>query len=121
MTFSDLSLCAVIQYAVDYLNVKHIIVCGHDGCGGIQSALSDASFGLLDHWLLNIKQELEAFHQLDHLPEKEKITEAVRINVRSAIATLGQMPTIQEAWQRGQSLTLHGWVYHLSNGKLEYG
>lgn len=120
VTFSDLSLCSVIQYAVEHLHVKHIIVCGHEGCGGIQAALSNASFGLLDNWLINIKQDLYCNQViLNQLEGKEKLKEAVRLNVRSAVATLAQMPVIQDAWRQGQSLKLHGWIYNLSQGLLE--
>lgn len=118
---TDLNLISILQYAVEHLGVEHVIVCGHYGCGGIQAALSNQDFGLLNKWLRNIKdvyrlyqRELEAIED-----EKEKLNLMVELNVREQVLNLSEMSIIQKAWKKTNLPILHGWVYNVENGLLK--
>ncbi|ORY44297.1 carbonic anhydrase [Rhizoclosmatium globosum] len=101
-------MLSVLQYAVDILKVKHIVVCGHYNCGGCASAMSNRQYGLIDNWLRNIKDIYSANEtQMNTLPNN-----AERLDVYHTTI-------VQNAWARGQSISLHGWVYRLSDGILE--
>ena len=118
---TDMNCLSVLQYAVEILNIKHIIVCGHYGCGGVRSALESHSHGLIDNWLrqirdLNQRQSAE----LSPLPtEEEKINRLCELNVIEQVKNVGNTTIIQEAWRRGQSVTIHGWIYAISDGLLK--
>ncbi|KAJ3072100.1 hypothetical protein HDU98_004205 [Podochytrium sp. JEL0797] len=117
---TDLSMLSVLQYAVDILKVKHIIVCGHYKCGGCNSAMSQRQFGLIDNWLRNIKDIYAAnAAQLDPLPEEERQDVLVELNVAKSVLNVCHTTIVQNAWARGQYLSVHGWVYRLSDGLLE--
>ncbi|KAJ3123378.1 hypothetical protein HK100_011625 [Physocladia obscura] len=117
---TDLSMLSVLQYAVDILKVKHIVVCGHYKCGGCMSAMSNKQFGLIDNWLRNIKDIYSAnSSQLDSLPEAEKGDVLVELNVAKSVLNLCHTTIVQNAWDRKQQLSIHGWVYRLSDGILE--
>ncbi|MBE2289432.1 MAG: carbonate dehydratase [Chitinophagaceae bacterium] len=115
---NDLNLLSVLAYAVEVLKVKHIIVCGHYGCGGVEAAMSNRQYGLIDHWLRNIK-EVYRIHQ-DELEEIDDYTQRLRrfveLNVVEQVRDLSKTPTIQNAWRKGQQLYIHGWVYDIHNG-----
>jgi carbonic anhydrase len=103
------------------LKVDHIIVCGHYGCGGIQAAMSNHSFGLLDKWLFHIKNiYLTHKAELDAISDQqEKMNRLVELNVLHQVKVLSQLPVIREAWSAGEKPILHGWVYSLSNGIIK--
>jgi carbonic anhydrase len=118
---TDLNCLSVIQYAVEILKVKHIIVCGHYGCGGIQAAMEKKNHGLIDNWLRHIR-DVYRFHseQLDAIADpslrKDRLCE---LNVIEQVANVCNTSMVQDAWGRGQSLTVHGWIYHLEDGLLQ--
>lgn len=117
---NDLNLLSVLAYAVEVLKVKHIIVCGHYGCGGVEAAMSNRQYGLIDHWLRNIK-EVYRIHQ-DELDDIDDYTERLRrfveLNVIEQVRDLSKTPTIQNAWRNGQQLYIHGWVYDIHDGLI---
>lgn len=118
---SDLNCQSVIEYAVGVLRVKHIIVCGHYGCGGVAAALDHQYHGLIDHWLTPIKAvALRHQKELDALPtETEKLDRMCELNVLAQVQALSHSPIVQSAWARGQLLRLHGWIYGLENGLIK--
>ena len=118
---TDLNCLAVIQYAVEVLKVKHIIVCGHYGCGGIQAALENKVHGLIDNWIRNIK-DLHRYHQaeIDSLQnQKERINLLCELNVVEQVANICHTAIVQDAWKSGQKLTVHGWIYSIEDGILK--
>ena len=118
---TDLNCLSVIQYAVDVLKVKHIIVCGHYRCGGVQAALGDTSYGLIDNWLRHIK-DVYRFHQdkLAHIEnEQEKADLLCELNVIEQVANVSNCTILREAWSRNQDLTIHGLVYNVHDGVLK--
>lgn len=117
---TDLNCLSVIQYAVDVLKVKHIIVCGHYGCGGVKAALENKEHGLIDNWLLNIK-DLYRYHQqeLDAAAEgAERLNLLCELNVVEQVANVCHTTIVQNAWKNGQNLTVHGWIYSIEDGIL---
>lgn len=118
---TDLNCLSVIHYAVEVLKVKHIIVCGHYGCGGIRSALDNREHGLIDNWLRHIK-DVHRFHQdkIDAVPDqKEKINLLCELNVVEQVANVCHTTIVQNAWKSGQELSVHGWIYSIENGILK--
>lgn len=120
VTNNDLNIMSVIQYAVDFLKVKHIVVCGHYGCGGIHAALQQDSFGLLDNWLRNIRDvyrihynELEAFADQD-----KKIRRLTELNVIEQCINVIKTSYVQKAYIKNGYPTVHGWIYDIKNGEL---
>jgi carbonic anhydrase len=117
---SDLNCLAVLQYAVDVLKVRHIIVCGHYGCGGVEAALHNRSFGLIDNWLRHV-QDVQKKHAgilnacSDEIQQLRCLCE---LNVIEQVVNVCQTTIVHNAWQRGQSLAVHGWIYGLSDGRL---
>jgi carbonic anhydrase len=117
----DMNILSVLQYSVEVLKVKHIIVCGHYGCGGIQAAMTNQSFGVLNNWLRNIK-DVYRLHQeeIDSLStEEEKNNRLTELNVQEQVLNLAKTGIIQAAWKREERPYLHGWVYSLKNGILK--
>ncbi|MFA6499952.1 MAG: carbonate dehydratase [Desulfurivibrionaceae bacterium] len=117
---TDLNCLSVIQYAVDVLKVKHIIVCGHYDCGGITAALENSEHGLIDNWLRHIK-DVYRFHQdeIDAQPsEKERLDLLCELNVVEQVANVCHTTMVQNAWKSGQALAVHGWIYRVSDGIL---
>jgi carbonic anhydrase len=117
---TDLNCLSVIQYAVDVLHVKHIIVCGHYGCGGIQAALSNQKLGLIDNWLRHI-QDVRHKHafKLTTIMDPAQLAERLcELNVIEQVLNVCQTTVVQDAWLRGQQLAVHGWIYGLRDGKL---
>lgn len=118
---TDLNALSVIQYAVDVLNVKHIIVCGHYGCGGIKAAFENKEHGLIDNWLRHIK-DVYRFNQKEftHLKsEEEKVNKLCELNVYEQVANVCNTTIVQNAWRNGKDLTVHGWIYGLHNGLIK--
>ncbi len=117
----DINILSVIDYAVAHLKVKHIIVCGHYGCGGVKAAMSDKSFGLLDEWLQNIKRVYEANRpEIDALPnQEERVNRLAEYNVKQQVINISKTATIQTAWSSGNLPQIHGWVYDLNDGLLK--
>jgi carbonic anhydrase len=118
---TDMSLLSVLSYAVDVLKVKHIIVCGHYGCGGIRAAMSHQQFGLIDNWLRHIKDVYRYHHiELDSISDKEeRERRLVELNVVEQVHDLGKTSIVQNAWKRDQPLHIHGWVYGLEDGLIK--
>lgn len=118
---TDLNCLSVIQYAVEVLKVKHIIVCGHYGCGGIQAAIDNVEHGLIDNWLRNIK-DLYRYHlaKINTLPsEIEKINLLCELNVVEQVTNICHTTMVQSAWKSGQELSVHGWIYSIEDGILK--
>ncbi len=118
---TDLNCLSVIQYAVEVLKVKHIIVCGHYGCGGVQAALENKALGLMDNWIRNIK-DLYLSHQaeIDSLQnEKDKINLLCELNVVEQVANICHTAIVQNAWNSEQELSVHGWIYSIEDGILK--
>jgi carbonic anhydrase len=117
---SDLNCLTVMQYAVDELRVRHIIVVGHSGCGGVRAALTDARVGLADNWLRHV-QDVRHMHQawLDTVAEPRRLDALCELNVLEQARNACRTTVVQDAWQRGQEVVVHGWVYGLHNGLLE--
>lgn len=117
----DLNLLSVLQYSVEVLKVKHIIVCGHYGCGGVQAAMTNRHFGVLNEWLRNIKDVYRLYQkEIDALPtEKERLNRMTELNVKEQLMNLAKTSIIQKAWKTENAPYLHGWVYALDNGILK--
>jgi len=116
---TDFNCLSVVQYAVDVLKVTDVIVCGHYGCGGVLAALGHQSFGLIDNWIRNIKDVARRHEaELEALEESKRGPRLVELNVRQQVENLGHTSLIQDAWARGQSVTIHGLVYSLKDGLL---
>lgn len=118
---TDLNCLSVIQYAVEVLKVKHIIVCGHYGCGGIQAAMENKDHGLIDNWLRHIK-DVYRYHQtkIDALQsEIDKINLLCELNVLEQVTNICHTSIVQSAWKAGQELAVHGWIYSIEDGILK--
>lgn len=118
---TDLNCLSVIQFAVDYLKVKHIIVCGHYGCGGVLASMDDSSYGLIDNWLRHI-QDVHRFHQkkLDAITDdKEKQNALCDLNVIEQVANVCNTTILKDAWAKNQQITVHGFVYNIHDGILK--
>jgi carbonic anhydrase len=117
---TDVNCLSVLQYGIDVLQVKHVIVVGHYGCGGVRAALSSQSFGLIDNWLRHIRDvhlwnrdELNAIADLDARADR-----LAELNVEAQVANVCHTTIVQDAWRRHQSVTVHGWIYSLKDGLL---
>jgi carbonic anhydrase len=118
---TDFNMLSVVQYAVEVLQVKHIIVCGHYGCGGIRTALSRRHLGLINKWLRHIK-DVYRLHaaELDQIVDSEKRNERlVELNVEEQVHHLAELSFVQLAWKRRKNPTLHGWIYDIHTGLLK--
>lgn len=118
---SDINSQSVIQYAVDVLKVRHIIVCGHYGCGGVQAAMQDQPLGLIDNWLQHIRDVFD-----DHSGElaglqsyEQQFRTCCEINVRAQVLNVSHTPFVRRAWKNGQELSVHGLIYDLHDGLLK--
>lgn len=118
---SDMNMLSVLDYAVNVLEVKHVIVCGHYGCGGVQTAMTNKHVGLIDNWIRHIK-DVYRFHQ-DELnaieDEKKRFDSFVDFNVVEQVLNLAKTSIVQSAWERGQNLHVHGWVYDIKDGLIK--
>ena len=118
---SDMNMLSVLSYAVEVLKVKHIIVCGHYGCGGVLAAMENKQFGLIDNWLRHIKDVYRLhFKELDAISNtKDRADRLVELNVVEQVQDLGKTSIVQNAWKREQPLHLHGWVYDVKDGIIK--
>lgn len=118
---TDLNCLSVIQYAVEVLKVKHIIVCGHYGCGGVKAALENKAYGLIDNWLRNIKDIY--LHHKARLEEQEndqdRFNLLCKLNVIEQVANVSHTTIVQNAWKSGHELSVHGWIYSIEDGLLK--
>ena len=117
---SDLNALSTIQFAVEHLKVKHIIVVGHYGCAGVRAAMRGIRVGLADNWLRHV-QDVRLRHRkrLDHLPEAEQEDILCEMNVIEQVGNVALSTVVQDAWTRGQEVAVHGWVYGLKDGLLK--
>ena len=118
---TDLNCLSVIQYAVEVLNVKHIIVCGHYGCGGVQAAFEGREHGLIDNWLRHIK-DVYRWHkdEIDAQPtEQDKLNLLCEKNIIEQVANVCHTSIVQRAWKKKKDLTVHGWIFSIENGLLK--
>lgn len=118
---SDMNMLSVLDYAVNALKVKHVIVCGHYGCGGVKAAMGNQSYGLVDNWIRHIKtiyrlhkKELDAIKD-----ENQRFDKFVEINVQEQVSDLAKTSIVQKAWENGQELHLHAWVYGVGSGVVK--
>jgi carbonic anhydrase len=116
---TDLNCLSVLQFAVDVLKVKHVIVCGHYGCGGVRAALDGAKLGLIDNWLRHVQDvaRVEAA-ALDGLAGEARIDRLCELNVLAQARHVCETTIVQDAWDRGQTLSVHAWIYGLQDGRL---
>ncbi len=116
---TDLNCLSVVQYAVEVLKVKHIIVCGHYGCGGVNAAIDNPQLGLINNWLLHIR-DLYLKHRslFGALPREQWGDKLCEINVAEQVYNLGNSTVMQSAWEKGQDVQIHGWVYGMEDGVL---
>ena len=115
---TDLNLLSVLQYAVENLKVKHIIVCGHYGCGGVKAAMTNHNFGIINKWLRNIK-DVHRFHraEIDAITDEDvKLNRMIELNVVEQVMNLAKTSIVQKAWKQHELPHLHGWVYDLHDG-----
>ena len=115
---SDMNMLSVLDYAVNVLKVKHVIVCGHYGCGGVKAAMSNDSIGIIDNWIRHIK-DVYRLHSdyLDSIDnDNDRFNAFVELNVKEQVFDLSKTSIVQSAWKNGQDLTLHGWSYGLNSG-----
>jgi len=118
---TDMNMLSVLDYAVNVLKVSHVIVCGHYGCGGVKAAMTNNSYGIIDNWIRHIK-DVYRFHQdeLELMEDEEaKFNRFVELNVREQVHDLAKTAIVQNAWNNGQALHLHGWVYGVGSGIIK--
>ena len=118
---TDFNCLSVIQYAVEVIKVKHIIVCGHYGCGGVQAALGNSQLGLIDNWLRNIK-DIYSKHEealMASSDDHARLDRLCELNVIEQVSNVCHTTMVQQAWRTGQDLSVHGWIYSIENGLLK--
>ena len=117
---ADINCLSVIQYAVEVLNVKHIILCGHYDCGGVKTVLENNDYGILEKWLSQIKDVFrfnsKKFQGLNH---ENKIDLLCEMNVKEQVKNICETAIVRKAWEEGKELTVHGWIYSIKNGLLK--
>jgi carbonic anhydrase len=115
---SDMNLLSVLDFAVNVLQVKHIIVCGHYGCGGVQAAMTNKHIGLIDNWIRHIKDVFRHHHlELNSIEDSEsRVNRFIELNVVEQVINLAKTSIVQSAWENGDSLHIHGWVYDVADG-----
>lgn len=117
---TDMNFLSVLQYAVDVLQIRHIIVCGHYGCGGVRAAIGNNELGLIDNWLRALKA---LYHQnlprFEGLSEDNKVDLLCELNVQRQVRNVCHTTIVQSAWRRGQAIEVHGWIYGLENGLVK--
>ncbi len=118
---TDMNMLSVLDYAVNVLEVRHVIVCGHYGCGGVKAAMGNANIGLIDNWIRHIKDVYRFHHvELDNIAdENERFDRFVELNVQEQVMDLAKTSIVQNAWKHGRSLWIHGWVYSIRNGLVK--
>lgn len=118
---SDMNMLSVLDYAVNVLQVKHVIVCGHYGCGGVQTAMTNKHVGLIDNWIRHIKDVYRLHRaELDDIADEQlRFNRFVELNVVEQVLDLGKTSIVQAAWERGQQVHVHGWVYDIHDGLIK--
>ena len=118
---TDMSMLSVLDYSVNVLNIQHILVCGHYGCGGVQTAMSNKQVGLIDNWLRHIKDVYRLYQaELNAIPDMQvRVDRLVELNVQEQVRGLAKTSIVQNAWANGKELMLHGVVYDIKNGVLK--
>lgn len=118
---TDMNMLSVLDYAVNVLEVRHVIVCGHYGCGGVKAAMGNANIGLIDNWIRHIKDVYRFHHvELDNIAdENERFNRFVELNVQEQVMDLAKTSIVQNAWKQGRNLWIHGWVYSIRNGLVK--
>lgn len=118
---TDLNLLSVLQYAVEVLEVKHVVVCGHYGCGGVKAAMTRHSFGIINKWLRNIKDVYRLYqNEIESLPtEDERLNRLIELNIEEQVQNLAETSIVQNAWKKHGRPHLHGWVYDLHDGIIK--
>jgi carbonic anhydrase len=118
---TDLNCLSVLEFAVDLVKIQHVIVCGHYGCNGVKYAMEDQQLGIADNWLRNIRDTYAQFKdELEQISDKQaRYDRLVELNVMQQVLNVCHTTIVQRAWQRGQPLWVHGWVYDLATGKLK--
>lgn len=117
---TDFNCLSVIQYAVEALKVKHIIVCGHYGCGGVRAAMQNLKMGLIDNWLRHVQDVIQKHKALlaEVADETQRLNRLCELNVIEQVLNVSQTTIVQSAWESGQELAVHGWIYGLKDGLL---
>jgi carbonic anhydrase len=117
---TDFNCLSVVQFAVDVLGVSHIIVCGHDGCGGVQAAMQNLQLGLIDNWLRHVQDVMQSkVTQLSAIADDaQRLNRLCELNVIEQVLNLGRTTIVQNAWSCGQELAIHGWIYGIGDGLL---
>lgn len=116
---TDMNLLSVLQYAVEVLQVRHVIVCGHYGCGGVRAAMGDASHGLIDNWLRTLKDTRQYYwRELEGLDDAARFRRLVELNVVEQVYNLGKTNIVQQAWKTRGRPWIHGWVFDLASGHI---
>jgi len=119
---TDLNLLSVLQYAVEVLKVKHIIVCGHYGCGGVKAAMGNLDLGIINKWLRNIKDVYRIHREILEplsMDDNQRLNRLIELNVQEQVMNLAKTSIVQKAWKSEQRPDLHGWVYGLNNGLIK--
>jgi carbonic anhydrase len=120
VVMTDMNMLSVLQYAVEVLEVEHVIVCGHYGCGGVKASMGNHQFGLIDNWLRTIKDTQNYYwKQLSVLDEDDRFDRLVELSVIEQVYNLGKTNIVQNAWNKRQAPHLHGWVYDLKTGYIK--
>lgn len=116
---TDLNLLSVVQYAVEVLKVEHVIVCGHYGCGGVRASIDGERHGLIDNWIKCIGDIAEShLEELEGLEDQHRLDRLCELNVETQALNMSKTTIIQDAWQRGQKVEIHSWIYRLNDGRL---
>ena len=115
---ADLNMLSVVEYAVNQLGVKHIIICGHYGCGGIRAAVSGERFGLIDHWLQPVRDVADSCFECRECWSDGDLDQLCEASIAAQVERLARTPKIQEAWKAGKDVSIHGWIYGLQDGLL---
>ncbi|MBD3755654.1 MAG: carbonate dehydratase [Gammaproteobacteria bacterium] len=116
---SDMNVLSVIQYAVEVLKVKHIIVNGHYGCGGVMAAMEETNPDLIDHWIRPIRKYYRrAQQELDAMPYEQRVNRLCELNVMEQVRNICHIPAVKKAWKKGQELCIHGFIYDIKDGRL---
>jgi len=118
---TDFNMLSVLQYAVEVLKVKHVIVCGHYNCGGVKAAMTHQSLGIINKWLRNIKDVYRIhFDEINSLPtDSEQVNRLIELNIQEQVMNLAKTSIIQKAWKENNAPHLHGWVYGLEDGLIK--
>jgi carbonic anhydrase len=121
VSHTDFNVLSVLQYAVEVLHIKHIIVCGHYGCGGVRAALSNQKYGLIDNWLRGIKDIYDKHHAVIDagVDEEKRVNLLCEYNVKRQVKHVCYTTIVQNAWLRGQELAVHGWIYDIHDGLIQ--